>query len=235
MSLEEVQQISESFLEGRKDLRGKNIAKEWKLILTQQELEAGTVKVAEKINRDFEGQEIVLVCVLKGCVYFFVDLTRRLKIPFSIYFLEASSYHDEQTQAEKVEILSILNPSKFKNRKVIVVDELFDNGTTINAVRDKIATELTLAPTDIYTCSLLRKDKITNERPLDIVGFETLPDIWLVGFGLDDAQEKRAWPHLYACPKIAGIPLTEADKVFEETDEGRTVYQQVRSRLLQEL
>ena len=72
---------------------------------TQEELYAGTRKVAERINREFEGQEVVLVCVLKGCVFFFVDLTRNLTIPFSIYFLEASSYHDEQTQTETVEIL----------------------------------------------------------------------------------------------------------------------------------
>ena len=60
---------------------------------------------AQQIESKFEGQEFVVVCILKGCVYFFVDLTRSLTIPYSTYFIEASSYHNSQTQSESVELL----------------------------------------------------------------------------------------------------------------------------------
>jgi hypoxanthine phosphoribosyltransferase len=62
-------------------------------------------QVAARIDTLFEGKEIVVVCILKGCVYFYVDLTRYMTIPFSSYFIEASSYHNRQTQAETVELL----------------------------------------------------------------------------------------------------------------------------------
>lgn len=64
---------------------------------------------------------------------------------------------------------SVLNPSKFKNRKVIVVDELFDNGNTINAVKDKIVSDLLIPSSHVFTCSLLRKDKATDRAPLGLI------------------------------------------------------------------
>ena len=72
---------------------------------SEEEMARAVRYCAKKIDEKFEGEDIVVVCILKGCVYFFVDLTRAMKIPYSTYFLEASSYHDSQTQAETVELL----------------------------------------------------------------------------------------------------------------------------------
>ena len=71
----------------------------------KEDIEKAVRHCATEIQKQFEGQDFVVVCILKGCVYFFVDLTRALLIPYSTYFLEASSYHNAQTQAETVELL----------------------------------------------------------------------------------------------------------------------------------
>jgi hypoxanthine phosphoribosyltransferase len=148
-----------SFLQGRNDLRDVDVEKDWRLILTEEEIDRCVSKCANHINEYFAGQEVVVACVLKGAVYFHVDLTRKLTIPHSCYFIEASSYLNEQKQSEELEILSVIKPEKFQGKKVILVDELFDNGVTINEVRQKIHECTDVPLDDIYTCVAFMKDK----------------------------------------------------------------------------
>jgi len=82
----------------------------------------------------------------------------------------------------------VLVPSKFENKTVVLVDELYDNGTTLNAVKEKLMQELSLPSERIFTCCLFRKLKVTSAPAPDMVGYDRLPDLWLVGYGLDDAQ-----------------------------------------------
>lgn len=190
--------------------------------------------LAEVINRKFNSEKIVVTCILKGCAYFLVDLTKKLTIPHSIYFIEASSYHDEQLQGETIEILSLLVPSKFQGRKVILLDELYDNGFTLQAVKHKLIDETKIQASDIFTCTLFHKSKSHNQYELpNLVGFRDLPDLWYVGYGLDDKQEKRNWPHLYAMPKLPGVPRGPDDLIFESTEEGRNHYQRIRTTIVQ--
>ena len=87
-------------------------------ILTEEEIQIAVKKCADAINDTFKGKRIIIVCIFKGAAYFFVDLTRQIKIPYSTYFIEASSYHNSQTQSECINILSSIEPSKFVNRHV---------------------------------------------------------------------------------------------------------------------
>jgi len=235
-SVERVYSFSNTFLSGRKDLRGEE-AKTWKLLLSYDEIKTGVLKLANKIDTQFAGKDIVLVCILKGCVYFFVDLTRAITIPYSTYFIEASSYCNSQTQQDKVELLSVIVPSKFKNKTVILVDELFDNGRTLNCLRAALIdpeNKLDLTADRIFTVTLFSKIKLTRYRPPDLVAI-ALPDIWVVGYGLDDKQEKRGWPHLYGVPKEDGVEKVTADKIFENNEEGETEYESVRTDLLSQI
>jgi hypothetical protein len=112
----------------------------------------------------------------------------------------------------------VLVPKKFEGKKVILLDELFDNGTTLHQVKQKLLQELNKSEEDIFTCTLFRKAKPTSWPAPDLWGID-IPDVWVVGYGLDDAQEKRGWPHLYACPKLPEIPKTDADRIFDSPEE----------------
>ena len=216
-------------IEQRKDLRGVNIQEEWRLILSPEELKQAVKKVAQHINQKFEGQEIVVVCILKGAVYFFVDFTRELVIPHSTYFIECSSYGDDQTQGQ-LEILSRIVPSKFQNKKVILIDELFDNGHTMNDCKYNIAKQANIPLDDIYTLALMKKKKTEDKLALDLYGI-LVPDVWLVGYGLDDRQEKRNWDSLWGCPKLAEIPHSPDDVIFESNE----AYGLMREQLLKQI
>eukprot|EP01104_Vermistella_antarctica_P012681 TRINITY_DN3715_c0_g1_i1.p1 TRINITY_DN3715_c0_g1~~TRINITY_DN3715_c0_g1_i1.p1 ORF type:complete len:274 (+),score=79.68 TRINITY_DN3715_c0_g1_i1:120-824(+) len=225
--------LGKEFFAGRKDMT-EDVAKNWKLLLSYDEIQRSVEYCAKEINRRFEGQDIVVACILKGCVYFFVDLTRHLTIPYSTYFIEASSYLNEQTQSEEVELLSKLVPSKFKGKKVVLLDELYDNGKTLFQVKQKLLESgLGLKEEDVFTCTLLKKMKENPQYPLpDLVGVDTIPEVWLVGYGLDDRQEKRGWKHVFAIPKVDGIPTVEADKIFDDNEEGKEYLAKLRSDLV---
>lgn len=232
-------QIHSEFIANRSDVC--NI-QDWKLIITQDEIAIMVQHLADYINYKFQHDKIVVTCILKGCAYFLVDLTKKLTIPHSLYFIETSLYHDKQVPDAKVELLSILVPSKFQGRKVILLDELYDNGFTLHAVKTKLIEEVKLDPQDIVTCTLFHKCKHGNLNvmrsggnpydPPDLVGFWNLPDLWYVGYGLDDKQEKRNWPHLYAIPKLPDIPKNTDDSIFESSDEGLQKYQDIRQRII---
>lgn len=245
-SVDELEELKQSFLKGRDDLSGSE--QSWRILLTQDEVQLAVAKLARDINERFAGQSLVIVCVLKGCVYFFVDLTRRLTIPHSTYFLEASSYHDGTTQDGGVELLSIIVPDKFFGKQVLLVDELFDHGLTLHAVKQAlVSTKGTgLREEDVTTCTVFqkKKDKVPLNRdgvpyaPPDLVAIPYVPDVWMVGYGLDDAQHKRGWPHVFAVPKPEGMERNAYEDMFQQdkhgrmTTDARRTYRGVRNDLM---
>ncbi len=222
--------LHEKFLKDRLDVDS-SVYDNWRIIISSEEIQTVIKKLADKINRDFYGKSIVLTCILKGAVYFFVDLTRHLNIPYSCYFIEASSYHNNQTQSEDLKILSSIEPSKFVDKTVILLDELFDNGFTLSATKKAIQEKANLSADRIYTCTLFKKSKdcVLYQQP-DLYGL-SVPNVWLVGYGLDDRQEKRGWPHLYACPKCPEVEKTPDDAIFDSDSD----YSLMRKKIEQQL
>ena len=218
------------FLSKRQDLRGLNVANDWRLILTESEIKKCIKKCADKINKEFRGRDIVLTCILKGAVYFFVDLSREIIIPHSTYFIEASSYLNSQTQNEEVEVLSRIVPSKFKDKCVILLDELYDSGNTISKTKQIIHEKASVPMDMIYTCTLFKKDRLDVCQNPDIYGID-LPNVWFVGYGLDHNQEKRGWTYLFACPKCDNVEKNIDDKIF--TDDN--YYQEMRKKLVNKI
>jgi hypoxanthine phosphoribosyltransferase len=183
---------------------------QWKKLISEQDINFFVQKVANHLNEKYEfaNREIVMVCILKGAAYFFVDLTRKCTFQPSQYYLEVSSYKEGQIQ-DKIDILSILQPSKLTGKIVVIIDELFDNGDTILNVRDEVHKHANVPYEDIYTCTLFKKRKDTKTRP-DYYGV-LVPDVWLVGYGLDHIQKFRELTDLYACPKDDHLSKTEDD------------------------
>ena len=213
------EKLASDFLEEHKYEDRDFTTKNWKLLMTEKEINSINDYVADVINKKFIGKNIVIVSILKGAIYFTVDLTRRLTIPYSLYLLEASSYKNKQTQCEELELLSKIIPSKFEGKTVILIDELFDNGLTLHQVKNKLLSEVTsLKEDDIFTCVLFKKNKETKYQYPDLVGFDILPNVWVVGYGLDDKQEKRGWKHLFAVPKSDGVPKHQDDNLFDDPD-----------------
>eukprot|EP00008_Paramoeba_atlantica_P002990 CAMPEP_0201489272 /NCGR_PEP_ID=MMETSP0151_2-20130828/21669_1 /ASSEMBLY_ACC=CAM_ASM_000257 /TAXON_ID=200890 /ORGANISM="Paramoeba atlantica, Strain 621/1 / CCAP 1560/9" /LENGTH=243 /DNA_ID=CAMNT_0047874807 /DNA_START=13 /DNA_END=744 /DNA_ORIENTATION=- len=228
MAAEDDRAFVQGFLENRKDLRGVGCEKQWRLLLKAKEIDHVLDVLAERLNTLFEGKDVVITCILKGAVYFLVDLTRRLKIPYSVYFLEASSYK-HQKQGETVEMLSKIIPSKFVNKHVLLVDELWDNGKTLESVKNHLIEKIGHDKKDVSTCTLFLKEKNPNVYPLPNLYGLVLPNVWVVGYGLDDNQEKRGWEHLFGIPKIEGIPKGPDDDIFEEGGEEK--YLEMRKNL----
>lgn len=204
----------------------------WKLLVGQKEIEKANQLLADKINIQFKGKNLIIVCVLKGAVYFFVDLTRKITVEHSQYFIEASSYKNAQTQSEEVELLSKIIPNKFDNKVVLLLDELYDNGATMYNVKNKIMQSTSVLEKDIYTCTLFMKNKETEYPKPDLYGL-TICNVWVVGYGLDDQQTKRNWVNLYAVPKPPTVLLGEDDQLFTDTNYYNNMLQNIRNQLPQ--
>lgn len=205
----------------------------WKLLLESAEIDLGVNKLAVQINTMFRNsaKPLVLVAILKGSFIFVSDLAKKLTIPVSVYFLEASSYSGQSRS--QVQFATKIVPSKLTGRHVLLLDELFDHGDTMHAMRQALLDhpDLGLKPEDITTCTLFIKDSGTKRPPPDLVGLPMLPNLWLVGYGLDDHGEKRNWIHLYACPKTEGVPTVPEDEIFTNED----AYKKLRSSLVNQL
>lgn len=189
----------------------------WKKLLSKEDINYFVEKCANHLNNLYRDckQKIIVVCILKGAVYFHVDLTRLLNFPISQYHIEVSSYGNDKIQKDTIEILSLIQNNKFENKKVILIDELFDNGNTIMEVKQKIHEYGNVNLNDIYTCTLFKKNKQSSEdNNLDFYGV-MVPNVWLVGYGLDYKQEMRELEELYGCPKDENVPKTSDDLLFD--------------------
>ena len=205
----------------------------WLIILREKEIAKVVSRLAQTLDSYFSDltKPLVIVGILKGVYVFLSDLTKKLTIPNTVYFIEASSYKD-QKQGE-VEFATAIVPSKIKDRHVLLLDELFDNGHTMQAMKQALLQhpDLELRTEDITTCVLFSKNSGTKLPQPDFVGIGQLPNVWLVGYGLDDNGEKRGWPHLFAVPKAEGMPLANDDALFTNED----AYARIRSDLLEKI
>lgn len=165
--------------------------------------------------------EIVLLRILNGGSYFGGDLARCIqniirkegtsnKISLSDEFITASSYEGEQT-AKSLVIMSQLNINKFFGKKIILIDELLDKGETIKQLIDFLV-NLGIDANNIFSCVAFMKDK---ERVIEPTWFGIIvPDIWLIGYGLDDRQNYRELEIVCYVSKPPNIEQTCDDKVF---------------------
>lgn len=231
MTPTELQHQARAFLQQQAGCEGLN----WPIMMTDSEIAQCCAYVAEQINTSFRnhGKPIVLVGVLKGVYVFLADLTRHITVPHSVYFVEAGSYGDGQVQAGQVQLKTPLDPGKLRGHTVILVDELFDHGLTMHTLRSALLNhpELGLAAADVVTCVLFSKASGTDLPQPDIVGISELPNVWLVGYGLDVGGEKRGWSHLFACPKIPGVPASADDVIFEDGPVAQEAYARMRAKI----
>ena len=176
------------------------------MLITEAQLAKRVRALAREIERDFHGHETVVVSLLNGTVMFLADLLRHLNLPLRLDFLGVSSYGDGLEAGHLIFTKELrLN---IRGRDVLLVDDILDTGQTLARVLPKIRA---LKPRRIKICVLLDKPARRVEKiTADYVGF-TVPDDFVVGYGLDFAERYRNLPfvgvlhsHIYkqACKRI---------------------------------
>src|SRR2546429_6337873 len=158
-------------------------------LITQAQCERRVRALARQIEHDFAGRDLVVVSLLNGTVMFLADLVRHLPLPMRLDFIGVSSYRDGAESREL--ILTKELRLEVRGRDVLVVDDILDTGRTLKCVLDKLRE---LKPRRIKVCVLLeKKDRRVEKVRADYVGF-TIPDLFVVGYGLDFAERYRNLP-----------------------------------------
>src|SRR5688572_3822328 len=165
----------------------------FKVLLSAQEIEKRVSEMAAQIDADYDGRSIHLVGVLRGAVIFMSDLTRHLKTPLSYDFIAVNSYAG--TESSGIVRLQKDLEENVESRHVIVIEDILDSGLTLNYIREMLQSR---KPASLAFCALLdRPDQRRVTFKLDYTGF-TIPDKFVVGYGLDFEQKWRQLPDIYA-------------------------------------
>lgn len=162
------------------------------VFISEEALETRIQEMADKINRYYAGETVHLIGILKGSVFFVCELAKRLTIPATMDFMSVSSYGSETKTSGRVKINKDLDES-IEGRHVIVVEDIIDSGNTLSYLL-RILSER--QPESIRLITLLNKpDRREKEVEVDDSGF-VIPDVFVVGYGLDYAQKYRNLPYI---------------------------------------
>ncbi|MGB4504274.1 MAG: hypoxanthine phosphoribosyltransferase [Syntrophaceticus sp.] len=163
------------------------------MLLAEEKLQSKVNELAGQINQDYDGKELLVVGILRGAFVFMADLVRKLKIPVVIDFVAVSSYGDQTASSGVVRILKDLDEN-ITGRHVLLVEDIIDTGLTLNYLYKNLKAR---GPASLKICTLLDKpDRRKVELLPDYNGF-TIPDYFVVGYGLDCGQRFRNLPDIY--------------------------------------
>ena len=163
-----------------------------RVLIDEVTLKKRIAEMAEEISRDYAGQELLVIGLLKGAAYFMVELTQHLTIPPQIDFLKVSSYGSGTSTTGKVDI-QFDTSRNLSGKNVLLVDDVVDSGLTLKAVRELFAGRNCRS---IRIAAMLDKKERRLVKMLpDYYGFE-IPDEFVVGFGLDYAEDYRTLPYI---------------------------------------
>ena len=163
------------------------------ILISETEIKARINHLAKEITHQFKDTEkLVVVGLLRGSFIFIADLVRCMNLPLEVDFITASSYGDEMESSRQVRILKDLETT-IKDRDVLVVEDIIDTGHTLYQVMDILRTR---QPASLKVCTLLNKPSRREiEVDIDWVGFD-IPDEFVIGYGIDYAQQGRNMPHI---------------------------------------
>lgn len=162
-------------------------------VLSKAELDTIIERLALELNRDLVGKDPVFVGVLKGAVYFFTALTQRLSRSVVVDFIQVSSYGSSTSSSGMVTLVKDLT-ADIAGKDVYVVEDIVDTGITLVDVLALIAAR---HPRSMKVVALLSKpSRRQREVPVDFVGLE-IPDVFVVGFGLDFDEQFRNLPEIW--------------------------------------
>ena len=168
------------------------MAEHIKVLLSEEEVQERIRVIGEQISEAYAGKEIHMICVLKGGVFFMCELAKRITVPVSLDFMAVSSYGGDTKSSGVVKIVKDLDES-IQGKDVLVVEDIVDSGRTLSHLMDMLRER---GPASLQLCTLLDKpDRRVIPVEVNYTGF-TIPDEFVVGYGLDYAQKYRNLPYI---------------------------------------
>ncbi len=170
----------------------------FEVYLSEKKIQSRIKQIAQQINKDYRGKMPIFIGVLNGSFVLMADLLRYITVDCEVDFLKLSSYGHAKISSGKVRLLEDLN-CDLKGRDIIVVEDIVDSGLSADFIIRLIRAQ---KPRSVKVISLLLKEAaLKNDVKIDYIGFK-LPDIFVIGYGLDYAQKARNLRDIYRLKKI---------------------------------
>ncbi len=162
-----------------------------KVLITEQEIASRTRELAKQIQKDYNNEEIVIVCILKGATFFAVELAKRIESDTIIDFMKVSSYEGTESTGKINFTLDISEDITDKN--VLIVEDIVDTGRTLAYVKKYLESK---NPKNVKICTMLNKKerRVIDLNP-EYVAFD-IPDKFVIGYGLDYDEKYRNLPYV---------------------------------------
>lgn len=163
------------------------------LVLDSQTIQNRILELGAEISRDYKDKELVVIGVLKGAFIFMADLVRTISIPLVTDFIQVSSYANGSSSSGKITLVS--SPSQpVEGCHVLLVEDIIDTGLTMQWLADHFSEQ---GAASVRICSLIDKaERREHQINIDYLGF-TIPNGFLVGYGLDFDEQYRNLPQIY--------------------------------------
>ena len=164
-----------------------------RVLISEEDVNRKISEVAAQINQDYAGKEVHLICILKGGVFFTCELAKRITVPVSLDFMSVSSYGSSTQSSGVVKIVKDLD-EPLEGKHVLIVEDIIDSGRTLAYLIEILNKR---NPADIRLCTLLDKPerRVKKQVKVDYTCF-TIPDEFVVGYGLDYDQKYRNLPYI---------------------------------------
>ena len=165
--------------------------KDLKVLISEEELHKRIKELAKQIYEDYKGEELTFICILKGSIFFTVDLSKEMPCDVNFEFIRVSSYHGQNSTGViemKVEL-----QGDIKGKDVIIIEDIIDTGRTLSYLMEYLRSK---GPKSLKICSLLdKKERRVCKMDADYVGFD-IPDKFVLGYGLDVDEKYRNLPYI---------------------------------------
>ena len=162
------------------------------VLITEQQLDERIKEMGHQIAENYQGEPLTIVGILKGAVIFFADLARAIDLPLQMDFMSVSSYGSGTTSSGVVKIIKDLD-ADVTGRHILLVEDIIDTGITLAYLKEYLSNR---GARSVKICTLL--DKPTRREKavhVDYIGF-TMPDEFLIGYGVDYAENYRNLPYV---------------------------------------
>lgn len=162
------------------------------VLISEEEIAQRIEFLGKSITHDFEGQDIVVICVLKGAFMFCADLIKKVNLPLKLEFISLSSYGDDTHSSGSVRLEMDIT-ANIEGKNVLVIEDIVDSGLTIKTLMEMLSMR---KPKAVKLASLLFKpSKLKHKVNIDYLGFE-IEDKFVIGYGLDYAGRYRELPYI---------------------------------------
>jgi hypoxanthine phosphoribosyltransferase len=164
-----------------------------KVLYSKETIEKRVQEIAQTLSDDYQGRDVVFICILKGAYIFLADLLRHLAIPHTIDFMRVASYGSGTVSSGKISVTKDIE-TDIEGKDVVIVEDIIDTGITLAFLKNKLQEK---TPRSLKICALLdKKARREIEIDADYVGF-SMDEGFVVGYGLDFDEKFRSLPDIY--------------------------------------